>query len=250
MQRVVEDVYLLEGERGSNVYLLVSDGMLALVDTGAAGAAARITDRLQTGGYALLDLRCIVLTHAHADHTGGAADLARRSGARVLAHRDEVPFVQQEVSLPAASPLAGLLNRLGDRFLRAEPCAVSEVLEDGQWLTSLGGLKVLHTPGHTPGSLCLYHPGRRILFCGDALFNANPLTGRAGLRLPLPLVTVDQAQALESVRRLSTLPVEVLCPGHGEPILSGAGERVRALIASTPARPGGATRRTARREGS
>ena len=71
---------------------------------------------------------------------------------------------------------------------------------------------------------------RRILFCGDALFNANPITGRPGLRLPIRLATLDNAQARDSVRKLSTMAVEVLCCGHGEPILDGAGEKMRALL--------------------
>jgi glyoxylase-like metal-dependent hydrolase (beta-lactamase superfamily II) len=234
MRRVLEDVYWLEGERGCNVYLLVTDGSLALVDSGASGAASRISTQFEAAGYTACDLHSIVLTHAHSDHTGGAAELARSSAAKVLAHRDEVRFVQQDETIPVASLLARLLNRLACRFFRAESCAVSEMLEDGQWLQILGGLQVLHTPGHTPGSLCLYHPGRQILFSGDAVFNANPMTGRPGLRLPLPLVTADRALALESVRRLASLPVEILCPGHGEPILSGAGEKMQALVAAAP----------------
>jgi glyoxylase-like metal-dependent hydrolase (beta-lactamase superfamily II) len=95
---------------------------------------------------------------------------------------------------------------------------------------ALGDMHVVHVPGHTPGSMALYQPERQILFCGDALFNANPLTGRPGLRLPPPLVTVDSAQARESVRKLSALAVEVLCCGHGEPIVVVAGESILALI--------------------
>jgi glyoxylase-like metal-dependent hydrolase (beta-lactamase superfamily II) len=157
--------------------------------------------------------------------------LARRSGAQVLAHRDEVPYIEQAKSLPTASLAQRLLNWLGDRILfRLSPCQVDRRVEDGDVIEGLGGTQVIHTPGHTPGSICLYQPERRILFCGDALFNANPITGRPGLRLPIRLVTVDNAQARDSVGKLSTLAVEVLCCGHGEPIMDGAGEKVRALL--------------------
>jgi glyoxylase-like metal-dependent hydrolase (beta-lactamase superfamily II) len=88
---------------------------------------------------------------------------------------------------------------------------------------------VIHVPGHTPGSISLYQPQRQILFCGDALFNANPLTGTPGLQLPLPAATVDDEQARASVCKLSALELRVLCCGHGEPILDGAGEQIAAL---------------------
>lgn len=231
MREVVDDVYLLEGLRGCNVYLLVADGGLTLLDSGMMGDADRIVAQLQEAGHPLPDLRRIALTHAHGDHTGGAVGLARDSGARVVAHRDEVPYIEQTEPLPAPSPMQRLLFWLSDHLLfRLSPCKVDRAVEDGDVLDALGGLQVIHTPGHTPGSMALYHPERRILFCGDALFNAHPMTGRPGLRLPLPLVTVDTAKALASVDSLSALPVDVLCCGHGEPIVGGVGERIGALL--------------------
>jgi len=231
MRKVVSNVYLMEGLRGGNVYLLVSDKGLTLVDSGLAVDVDRIAPQLQRGGYTLSDLHSIVLTHAHGDHAGGAVELARRSGAQVLAHRAEVPYIEQSKSLPVASLAQRLLNWLGDRILfRLSPCQVDRLVEDGDVIEALGAMQMIHTPGHTPGSLCLYQSEQRILFCGDALFNANPITGRPGLRLPIRLVTVDSAQARDSVGKLSTMAVEVLCCGHGEPIMDGAREKMRAVL--------------------
>jgi len=118
-----------------------------------------------------------------------------------------------------------------DRVLfRQPPCTIGRSLEDGDVIEALGGLQVIHTPGHTPGSICLYDPQRRALLCGDTLFNKNPMTGKEELQLSIPLLTWDRAQVLESIRKLSTLPVEVLCCGHGQPIRQGGGERIRALL--------------------
>lgn len=231
MWEVQRGVHWLEEVRGGNVYLLAMDEGLTLVDSGGKGMADAIEAQMREGGYAPSDLRSIVLTHGHAGHTGSAAELARRSSAQVLAHREEVPYIQREAALPATGVLARLAGWIGGRVLRPEPCTVNGMLEYGDWLESLGGLQVIHAPGHTPGSICLYQPERRLLFCGDALLNANPLTGTPGLRMPLALITVDPAQARESVRKLAALPLEVLCPGHGEPIMEGAGERIRALDA-------------------
>jgi glyoxylase-like metal-dependent hydrolase (beta-lactamase superfamily II) len=77
---------------------------------------------------------------------------------------------------------------------RLMPIRVDREMEDGDVLNALGGTCVLHTPGHTPGSVCLYQPERRILFSGDALFNANPMTRTPGLRLPPRFISVDAAR--------------------------------------------------------
>jgi glyoxylase-like metal-dependent hydrolase (beta-lactamase superfamily II) len=239
MRQVVSDVYLMEGLHGGNVYALasgaslVADEGLTLVDSSVAGDVESIVAQLEEAGYALSRLRAIVLTHAHGDHVGGAVALARRSGAQVAAHRDEVPYIERRKPMPSSSIGQRLLNWLSDRvFFRLSPCPVDRPLEDGELIEALGGLQVVHTPGHTPGSICLYHPERQIVFCGDALFNANPMTGEPGLRFPISMVTIDRGRARDSVAKLSKLDVQVLCPGHGEPIVEGAGTEIKALLDS------------------
>jgi glyoxylase-like metal-dependent hydrolase (beta-lactamase superfamily II) len=233
MRQIVPGIYLIEGLPGNsaNVYLLASGKELTLVDSGLPGAADQIAAQLQEKGYPLSSLQAIVLTHSHGDHTGGAAELARHSGAQIMAHQDEVPYIEQTAPLPFGSLLKRLSNWLGDRLLfKRAPCKVDRALQDGNVIEVLGGLQVIHTPGHTPGSIALYRPERRILFCGDTYFNKNPMTGKTGLQLSIPLFTLDVAQMRESARKLAALPVEVLCCGHGEPILRGAGEQVRVLL--------------------
>lgn len=231
MREVVSDVYLMEGLRGSNVYLLASDDELTLVDAGLGSDVDEIVAQLEEGGYALSQLRTILLTHVHGDHVGGAAELAQRPGARIVAHRDEVPYVEQTSSLKLSSLVGRVMNWFSSRVLfRTDACEVDRAVEEGDVVGALGGLEVIHTPGHTPGAMSLYQRERRILFCGDALFNANPMTGRPGLDFPIRLVSVNNAQARESVRKLAELPIDVLCCGHGEPILDGANGKIRALL--------------------
>ena len=231
MRQVVPDVWLLEGLRGANVYLLNRRNGLALVDSGMAGDMVCIVDQLHAAGHELSQMRTIVLTHAHGDHAGGAAELARRSGARVVAHRAEAPYVEQTKPLPAPSPLRRLMNWMTNRLVfQLSACPVNRTVMEGDVIDTLRGLEVIHTPGHTPGSLALYQPERQILFCGDALFNANPMTGRPQLQLPIPLFTLDAAQARQSVAKLADLSVKVLCCGHGEPILEGAQDRISAVL--------------------
>lgn len=231
MREVVPDVYMIEGLRGSNVYLLASKAGLTLVDSGMKGDAGRIMAQLQAGGYALSDLRRIVLTHAHSDHTGNVAELVQHSGAIVLAHREEIVYLEQAKPMPATSTLQRFMNWLSDHtFFRQVPCKMDRALEEGDVVEALGGVQVIHTPGHTPGSICLYESERRILWCGDTLFNKNPMTGKAGLQLSIPLVTWDSAQVKESTRKLSALPAEVLCFGHGEPIMKDGHVRIKELL--------------------
>jgi glyoxylase-like metal-dependent hydrolase (beta-lactamase superfamily II) len=230
MQQVVPNIYLIGGMI-SNVYLLVAPEGLVLVDSGPLGQAARITEQVALGGFAASSLRAIVLTHSHFDHTGSVAELVRLSGARVMAHRSEIAFLEQTEHMPLRGVVSRALAWLEERALPGTPpCHVDVALEDGAVVEGTGGYVVVHVPGHTPGSMCLYHPDKRILICGDALFNRNPMTGQRGLRLPLALVSSDAAQARESVRRLAELPVDVLLCGHGDPILQDAGQRIRELL--------------------
>lgn len=231
MREIVQDVYLLEGLRSSNVYLLVSDGGLALVDTGLASDAERIVAQIEQGGYALAALRAILLTHAHGDHVGGTARLLHRVDAEVLAHRAEVPYIEGRERLPARSLMQKLSRWVSARMAGGgQGIEVTRGLESGEVLDILGGLKVLHTPGHTPGSVCFYQEEREILFCGDLLFNGHPLTGRGGLTYAPRIFSVDPGEAEKSAQSLFELAVQVLCVGHGEPVVEEVGAKVEALF--------------------
>jgi len=231
MREIVRNVYLIEGLRASNVYLLVSDAKLALVDTGLAGDVNRIIAQVEEKGYSLTELHSIILTHAHSDHVGGAFRLLRRCNAEVVAHRMEAPYIEGRERLPAGSMLQKVMIWLDEKMARkGQGIKVARGLENGDELDILGGLKVLHTPGHTPGSICLYQEERKILFCGDLLFNGHPLTKRGGIRYAPRLFSVDPEEAERSARGLSELMVEVLCVGHGEPIVEDARARLGALL--------------------
>ncbi len=232
MREIIPGLYMLEGMRIGNVYLLVSGTDLTLVDSGLAGEADRIASQVQNAGFDLSGLRTLILTHAHGDHAGSAAELVRRYRVKVMAYRDEVPYIEKTKPMPTPSIFRRIFNWMSEHMLfRQSPCKVDRCLEDGERIDVWGGIQVIHTPGHTPGSICLFQPQRRVLFCGDTLFNVNPMTNKEGLQLSLPMVTLDTAQVRKSVRELSALSVDVICFGHGEPIKAGAGERLQALLA-------------------
>jgi hydroxyacylglutathione hydrolase len=151
-------------------------------------------------------LTLLLLTHGHWDHTQGAAEVVRKSGAKVLAHAADRPLIETpEV----------MLSRLPPGF-SLEPVKVDRWLSDGEVIDVLGDkVAVGHVPGHCPGSLSFYFPGSGVVFAGDALF--KDAVGRTDL----PGGNFDELE--NSIRtRLYTLPDEtVVYPGHGGPTTVG-----------------------------
>jgi glyoxylase-like metal-dependent hydrolase (beta-lactamase superfamily II) len=223
--QVIPNVHRIPGLRGANVYLLLGPTH-TLVDTGMQGNAKVILNYMDGLGPVPLDLGRIVITHHHIDHAGSLAALGQQTGAPVVAHPADAPFIAGELPQPPpGSALLRLLLFVASAISHYEPSPVDTHVKDGDYLDVLGGATVVHTPGHTPGSIALHLPTEGLLICGDAIT-------RRGNRLgppPGPL-TEDMEQAIVSLRRLAELDFEVLCPGHGDPIVGGADEQVRAMV--------------------
>jgi glyoxylase-like metal-dependent hydrolase (beta-lactamase superfamily II) len=230
MEKVIDNVYRLEGLNIANVYLLASDGSLTLVDGGTRRDADRIVAEIESGGYDPSALQSIIVTHAHADHIGSVAALAQRFDADVIAHRAEAPYLEGTTSMPARGLVQGLMRVMEELLPDDEGIDVAIRLEDGETVDILGGLQVIHTPGHTPGSMCLYQPERQILFCGDLLFNGHPLTGRGGLRYAPKSFSTDPEALKRAIDTIVDLQVRALCLGHGAPILRDPSVRLGNLL--------------------
>jgi glyoxylase-like metal-dependent hydrolase (beta-lactamase superfamily II) len=212
--------------RGANAYLLVG-GTVTLVDAGMPGSEETILGYVEGLGLAAEDLARVVITHHHLDHVGSVAAVRARTGAQVVAHAGDAPFISgAQAPPPAQSAMMRVLFRLlGPVMPQAEPCPVDMVVEDGEHLELLGGARVVHVPGHTPGAIALHLPADGVLICGDTIDHRRNRLGP-----PPKGFTADMAQAVASLRRMAGLAFEVLCPGHGAPIVGGADEEVRAMV--------------------
>lgn len=229
----------------ANVFAVPASDGLTLVDTGAPGALPRLERALQRHGFALADVRRVVVTHAHVDHVGSLAALLERCDVTVLAHALDAPFVRAGRHPPGPDPAAlAWPDRLMARMGGGMPAAarVDHELEHDEPLEAIApGARAVHLAGHTPGQVGVWLPDRRFLIGGDVALHLIP--GR--LSLPFAAFTSDMAQAVTSVQRAAALDPLGLGLGHGPPLRHAAAARLRQLagrhagrgVAPEPPRP-------------
>ena len=154
-------------------------------------------------------IREIVLTHCHYDHTAHLTEIRAMTGGKVSIHALDGPGLGND--LLSSAMLFGE---------RSSPVAVDRLLADGD---RVGDLTVVHTPGHTPGSVCLYHQEEEVLISGDTVFTH----GSFG-RYDLPGGSLPSLKA--SLRKLSGYSVRGVYPGHGDPVREGGGRHIAAAL--------------------
>jgi len=229
-------IHQIEGV-SCNVYLIVEPDGLTLVDSGMPGAQKRILAATQALGHAPRDVRRILLTHQHIDHVGGAPELVKATGAEVYAPVGDAPAIEGAAPREKPSGMVGLIFSVM-LSLMLRPTMVTHQMRDGETLPVFadeGGLRVVATPGHTAGHVSFYLPTRKLLFAGDAM--RHSADGK--VLPPPPLFNHDTPQAMRSLATLAALEIEASLPGHGAPILTGAGPQIAALAQTTPAQASG-----------
>jgi glyoxylase-like metal-dependent hydrolase (beta-lactamase superfamily II) len=206
---------------GWQVYVWRDGDSVTLIDTGAPGSSAEILATVTR-------IDRIVLSHGHVDHCGSAAALHNATGAPVLAGAGDAAVIRGSAAMPP--PVledweVPILQRVSAGLPDiAPPVPVDRELHDGDVLDFGDGAEVLAVPGHTEGCIAIHLPTHGVLFTGDTIANVStPMLGTFNR---------DRARTVESFRRLAALDVETACVGHGDPIPSGAGDRLREVAAS------------------
>uniref|UniRef100_A0A7C4S5Z7 MBL fold metallo-hydrolase n=1 Tax=Geoglobus ahangari TaxID=113653 RepID=A0A7C4S5Z7_9EURY len=180
----------------ANAYLIL-DKKKALIDV---GGDFKFIYNVLIKKFNLKSLDYIILTHTHFDHASATADLKKAMGASVILHKLEYEFaVSQNFSA----------SFFGINF----PPFQADVLVDEGDSINLGemNLEVVHTPGHTPGSICLYERDKKIMFTGDTVF---PDGGFGRVDFP----GGNARQLIRSLEKLTKFDVNIMYPGHDEPV--------------------------------
>ncbi len=198
---VLKDIFIVGGpditdSRDGCVYLM-NFGELILIDTGAGWSVDKIIGNIKKLGLDPKNLSKIILTHCHIDHIGGVPEIKKRFGSKLYIHKLDAP------PLEAGDPILTAASWYQTEF---PPTPVDVKFNLPEEILEIGGEKLicLHTPGHTPGSICIYldKDGKRVLFAQDL---HGPLLAEFGSNLE------DWDR---STKKLIDLDADILCEGH------------------------------------
>jgi glyoxylase-like metal-dependent hydrolase (beta-lactamase superfamily II) len=222
-----------------NVYLLKEDP-LTLIDAGPKHAASltALENGLAQHGVRIEDIKRLILTHHHVDHVGLAQTIVQRSGASVITHPYNIPYLEDyeaervrqlpfyaEIWSQAGTPsdIVESMRRSGEGMSRwLEPVTATHTIDEGDKV-NMGGVEwtVYHTPGHAGGLVCFHNPITNELIANDHLLrdiSSNPIlepppTG--GVANPRPKRLVEY---IVHMQRMAALNPAIAYPGHGEPV--------------------------------
>jgi glyoxylase-like metal-dependent hydrolase (beta-lactamase superfamily II) len=211
------------------------DENMIMVDAGYSGQYDTIRDACINEGIHFENINKIIITHQDLDHFGGLPEIleASKNKIEVFAHEDDKPYIQGEKPLVRLN--SNFLNSMPEdrqemvkqMFKNFTPVDVETTLSDDQELPFCGGITVIHTPGHTPGHLCLYHKNSKTLIVGDAM---NVMDGKLMGPKKEILQDGDYEIALDSLNKLLKFDVKNIITYHGGLYTNKPHESIKNLI--------------------
>jgi glyoxylase-like metal-dependent hydrolase (beta-lactamase superfamily II) len=227
MKTIIPGLYTFTGLIAGRVYMIDDPDGMTLIDTGLSLAADRILSQLSAAGRKPTDIKRILITHAHPDHVGGLPRLKQISGAEVMCSAGERPVVEGKMpaALPPRERVPGIWRLMRFPPQKFKGTSVDRELADGDILPEvMGGLHVIATPGHSPAHISFWQPERKALIIGDVVMRAF-----GNIRLPYAAFSVDLDEDKRSIQKLAGYDAQVVCFGHGEPLMQNGAEAIRAF---------------------
>ncbi len=196
--KITPEIFLLDGaEFDSNMFYINNE---ILIDCGSGFFLKETLEQMEEYGIDPKKIKTIIITHSHFDHCGGAGEWKKITGAKILVHEKDREALETGKGIMA--------EEFG---LEYKPVKADKILKEGDKIkTGKYEFTVMHTPGHTPGGICLWDERNRLLISGDTLFLDG--VGRSDL------YGGDEKELKKSLQKIKKLgDIDVLLPGHGTP---------------------------------
>jgi len=210
----------------NNAFLISAGSDSVLVDVGPPKGMDLVRRTVGKAGLGDADVRHVLVTHCHTDHTGNLAAVVGLGAATVYGHAADAGIVRDGAERPrgvANRRLGRIMLRMAKASSRAEAAPVQIEVADGALIPAAGGIRCVHTPGHTDGHMSYLWPEGRVLFVGDA-------ATRMFRRLNVAPINEQDAAARASFAKLAELDFDLACFGHGSPIKGRAVARFRGRL--------------------
>ncbi|NIJ54099.1 MBL fold metallo-hydrolase [Dyadobacter arcticus] len=229
MKQVSEHVYQISlGEVNAFV---IEDNGLTLVDTGSKNSKDKIFSAIKRAGKNPDDINKIILTNAHPDHSGSAADIKGTLGIPIYAHSEDAALVEKGIGgrLPH-HPSPGIINWIIYNALikrspnETEPCTIAYRISDNDILPIAGGIQVIHTPGHSKGHVALLVKSDSVLIAGDICANL--------IGLDYCTIYEDRQLGIKSVLKAADFEFDIAVFGHGSPLKGSANAKLKQKFAN------------------
>lgn len=216
--------------------LLLDDGNIIIVDTGYPGQLQKFQEAMHEVGMPFDKISKIIITHHDIDHIGSLSSIlaALPQPVEVLSHEEEKAYIQGDKQAIKLAALEAQLDSLPEqmmpiyegfkRFYNGNKTDIDKTVADGEILPYCGGITIIHTPGHTPGHICLYHKQSKTLVAGDMLGVED------GILIKTPLFTnYDNIAAEKSLEKLTQYDIEAIICYHGGLYKNNVNQRILEL---------------------